>query len=219
MNPIEPFWQEAVVSAIEGVVAVGFLGFAAEVVTRRAQRRREENQVKLELVNQMTEAANALYLATQRHWRAVRHNPAANEPTASSRVAVEEQYQKTRTVGFVIEKRLEILFENQEARKNWHAAMDLLTITHYQVIGKEGRANLLLLKQNAGGQHSMLTYEILKEINLDPPRRRKRLLDAYRERLDNALNAVLTARLRPIHKIPRGTVVAEHPDPELYPET
>jgi hypothetical protein len=51
MNPIEPFWQEAVVSAIEGVVAVGVLGVAAEIVTRRAQRRREENQVKLDLVN------------------------------------------------------------------------------------------------------------------------------------------------------------------------
>jgi hypothetical protein len=166
----------------------------------------------------MTETANALYLATQRHWRARRESEAANEPTASSRVAVEEQYQKTRNAGFVIEKRLQILFADGEARKKWHAAMDLLTIVHYQVIGTNKEAKDQLLKINAGLEHSLVTFEELQKANQNGAKKRKILLDHYRAWLDDAISAVLKEHLRPIHKISQGAVIAEHPDPELYPE-
>jgi hypothetical protein len=58
MSQVEPFWQKTILEAIGSLVGVVvgtlFIGMFAAHITQRTQRRREEYQLREQLVTQMT---------------------------------------------------------------------------------------------------------------------------------------------------------------------
>jgi hypothetical protein len=193
---MEPFWQKAILQAIGPLVGalVGTLviGMFAARITRRAQQRLAANQLREQLVTQMTEVASALYLQTQRHWRAKRRRLTDAE-LERSRAELDEQYHRTRVAGEVLESRLRILFGaatrrgSDEPRRLWHGVMDLLTVRYFDLIEE---ATDSLRQQNAGPQHSGLSAQELRDMGA--------VLRAYRVRLYAAIHAVLRNPIVPV---------------------
>ncbi|HLW70720.1 MAG TPA: hypothetical protein VKS22_08880 [Candidatus Binataceae bacterium] len=210
---MEPFWQKAIIALFETSFALVIAGFFAAWITSRAQRHRDASERREQLGLQMVEVANALYLQTQRHWRnrGPQWDPAPNQATAASRIALEEQYLKTRVAGEVTEDRLRTLFRSDTVWRHWHAVTDLLTVRYFQVIGDNGKASNGLLVQNAGPDHSGLTVEELAN-----PRA---LLTAYRKRLRAASRAVFEEPIetRALNPGVHGRAHVEH-EPLLGPE-
>ena len=82
----------------------------------------------------MTKVASALYMETQRYWRAKRgHLP--DSDLARLRADLDKQYLRTRVAGEVLETRPGMLFGSgtphgsDEPRRQWHAVMDLVQPT------------------------------------------------------------------------------------------
>jgi hypothetical protein len=89
------------VTVLLGTLLVGFL---ANWLTRRAQDRREDRELRERLIAQVTEAPTALYLATQRYWRAQQKFP--DDQLGEQRKALDDQYHQSRVDGQVLEGRL-----------------------------------------------------------------------------------------------------------------
>jgi len=188
MTPDQPFWQsillEAVGPLVTVIVGTVIVGSIAELITRRAQERREDYQTRMRLIDRMTETASALYLATQRFWRARDREKVGDERLKLMRIEMDAQYQATRVAGEVLERQLRILFSTDRPRLLWHSTTDLLTVRYFQLIEL---ATQNLLKKNAGPEHSFLRIEELA----NP----EKVLDAYRVRIDEATRAVLETPL------------------------
>ncbi len=180
----DPFWERAAVAAISPLVAaiVGTLGiglFAARI-TERAQQRRQDRGLREQIIIEMTQTASAIYLESQRYWRATKREDAPPERIAALRMSLDERYHSARVAGEALEMRLRIYFATDKPRRLWHATMDLLTVRYFQVIDL---ATDSLLCANAGPEHSGLTVEELRNPQL--------VLDTYRTRLREATLAVL----------------------------
>ncbi len=188
MTPDQPFWQSILLEAVGPLVTIlvgtVIVGSIAELITRRAQERREDYQTRMRLIDRMTETASALYLATQRYWRGRDREQADQARMTGLRLEMDAQYQATRVEGEVLERQLLILFSTAEPRLLWHSTMDLLTVRYFQLIKL---ATDELLKRNAGPEHSFLAVEELK----NP----QKVLDAYGARIDEATRAVLATPL------------------------
>ena len=78
------FWEKLLLQSVgplvTAVVGTLIIGLFVAWITRKAQERRAdyqlreeriraENQLRLQLIGQMTEAASSLYMATQHFWR------------------------------------------------------------------------------------------------------------------------------------------------------
>lgn len=180
----DPFWQRAIIAAISPLVAaiVGTLGIGllATRITERAQRRRQDRDLREQILVEMTQTASAIYFETQLYWRAVKREAAAAERIAVMRTRLDERYHAARCGGEALEMRLRVYFASDEPRRLWHATMDLLTVRYFQVIDLATDA---LLGANAGAEHSGLTVEQLRNPKL--------VLDTYRARLLEATRAVL----------------------------
>jgi len=186
------------VSAVLGTLIIGGL---IQLITSRAQskrskddreleQRREDNALRHELLSDMTEAASALYLATQTYYRAKTNQPPLpRDELAAARKALDEQYQKSRSRGEVLESRLAAYFETSKPEEDWHKVTDLLTVRYFQLID---RASEGLYQENAKGrggrEHSGLTA-----VELRNP---KEVLNAYRAALREATSAILGESLR-----------------------
>jgi hypothetical protein len=187
------------VTVILGTLIIGGL---IQLITTRAQnrrarddqkleQRRSDNALRHELLTDMTDAASALYLATQNYWRAKTSTPPLTQQELSdARNALDEQYHKSRTRGEILETRLSAYFEASEPQEIWHKVVDLLTVRYFQLIERDTDQ---LYRENAKGtdgqDHSGLTVDQLKQP--------KALLNAYREALKEAAEVVLTESLRP----------------------
>jgi hypothetical protein len=180
----DPFWQRAAIAAIGPLVAavIGTLGIGsiAAWITNRAQRRRQDHELREQIIIEMTQTATGLYLATQRYWRATKREAAPPERVAALREGLDEQYHSARVAGEALETRLRIYFATDTARRLWHATMDLLTVRYFQVIDL---ATDSLLGANAGDEHSGLPIGELRNPTA--------VLAAYRTRLVEATRAVL----------------------------
>jgi hypothetical protein len=179
-----PFWQSALLQTIGPAITLPFGTWAIAHITARAQRQREEQQLRHDLIVEMAETASSLYLATQRYWRARERENVTGEPLQALRTWLDEQYHEKRGRGEALEARLQVIFDCGEPRQHWHATMDLLTVRYFQLTDPNNVANF---ERNAGPKHSGLPLEDLKEAKL--------VLDSYRERLNAAVSSVRTEPL------------------------
>jgi hypothetical protein len=194
---MESFIEKIVVALIGPVLGTLIIGgFLAYIARRAAERRadaqwreqrlRAESRLRFELVSQMTESASALYMQTQHFWRKKDRETTPAEKLAALREELDQQYRDSRIVGEVLERKLEAYFPSTEPKARWHAAMDLLTVRYFQLIGL---GTLELLKANAGPEHSGLSIEQLKDSKL--------VLATYRERLAQAAQSVIIEPMQP----------------------
>jgi hypothetical protein len=184
---------------------------------QRLEQRRSDNNLRHELLSDMTEAASALYLATQRYWRAKRDKQEREsswrarrswwprrgkqalvvQEVSDARKALDDQYHKSRARGEILESRLSAYFASSEPQETWHKVMDLLTVRYFQVIGTDTEKLNRLYRDNEKGfngkEHSGLTMEQFRASEKDS----KVLLDAYRAALNEAAEVVRTESLRP----------------------
>jgi hypothetical protein len=196
------FWEkmllESVGPLVTAVVGTLIIGVFVAWITRKAQERRADNQLKeeriraqnqlrLKLIGQMTESASRLYMATQNFWRKKEVEKVGNDELAKHREELDQQYRASRVVGEVIERRLEAYFLSNDPKALWHATMDLLTVRYFHLIGL---ANENLLERNAGAEHTGLSVEQLRDQGL--------VLKTYREKLITGAQAVLQRPIRPL---------------------
>lgn len=198
---MDSFWEQLILESVGPLVAavVGTLiiGTFVNWITRKAQERRADNQVRderiraqnqlrLQLIGEMTETASTLYIATQNFWRKKDVEGIGADELAKHRGKLDEEYRASRVRGEVIERRLEAYFSSTDVKALWHAAMDLLTVRYFYLIGLGTEK---LLKANAGEMHTGLSVEQLID--------QEKVLKAYHEKLNAAAQAVLQGSIRP----------------------
>src|SRR5688572_19660263 len=167
------FWErllfQSVGPLVSAVVGTLIIGTFVAWITRKAQERRAdnqlreertraENQLRLQLIGQMTEAASSLYMATQHFWRKKDVEKVGNDELEQHRKELDQQYRASRVLGEVIERRLEAYFLSGDPKALWHATMDLLTVRYFHLIGLTTDN---LLRANAGEEHTGLSVEQL----------------------------------------------------------
>ena len=183
------------VGAIFGTLIIGL--FVARI-TRNAQERRAdsqlreertraENQLRIQLIGQMTEAASSLYMATQHFWRKKDVERDADTELPEQRKELDQQYRASRILGEVIERQLEAYFLSSDPKTLWHATMDLLTVRYFHLVGLTTDN---LLRANAGKDHADLSVDELRDQSL--------VLSTYRQKLTTSVQAVLKEAIRPI---------------------
>lgn len=184
-----PFWQQLVINAIGPLVTVigGSLivGLLVASVTRQAQERREQHKLRGDLVREMTESATMLHLAVGRYFRAQERDLVKAEDLAQRRDGLDDQYDTSRTRAKVLENRLRAYFATDEPRHHWHAVIDLLTVRYYRIRALDTPK---ILRDNAGPQHSGLSFDDLQNPDL--------VRESYNERLAAAVQSVLAVPLR-----------------------
>jgi hypothetical protein len=198
---MENFWDkmllESVGPLVTAVVGTLIIGTFVERITRKAQERRADNQLRderiraqnelrLQLIGEMTETASALYMATQNFWRKKDIEKTDASELAKHRLELEQQYRASRITGEVIERRLEAYFSSTDPIRLWHAAMDLLTVRYFYLLGL---ATEELMRRNAGEEHTGLSVEQLSDQQL--------VLNTYRAKLKAGAQAVLQGSIRP----------------------
>jgi len=196
------FWEKLLLQSVGPLVSavVGTLIIWTFVawITRKAQERRAENQLReertraenqlrVQLVGQMTDAASSLYMATQHFWRKKNVEGIGGDELSLQRKELDQQYRSSRVLGEVIERQLEAYFLSGEPKVLWHATMDLLTIRYFHLIGLTTDN---LLQANAGEEHTGLSVEQLRD--------QRRILKTYREKLIASAQAVLKGAIRPL---------------------
>lgn len=195
-----PFWQQLLIATLGPAAATLFGGLWAQLIVARVQNRRRRAEVaahdrkreydtKMQLIQEMSQAADGLYFALQLYSRRTiqaKQTP-TDEAKAALRSELDGQYRISGVAGAALETRLKLLFASAEPWKYWHAARDILTVRYFQLIGL---ADDVLLAANArdkgdGEWHSGLTKEELATMEA------RALLDTYRERLTRAVQEVL----------------------------
>lgn len=180
------------------IVGTLFISLFVSRVTRQAQerrtdsqlleqQRRSENQLRVQLVDQMTEAASRLYMASQHYWRKRYVEQVGQQELTRFRDDLDQAYRASSVTGEVIQRRLEVYFVTVDARDRWHATMDLLTVRYFTLIDL---ATDRLLGENAGMEHSGLTVQQLRD--------QKLVLNTYRERISSVVRLVTESQLRPL---------------------
>jgi hypothetical protein len=199
---VENFWEklllQSVGSLLTAVVGTLIIGLVVASITRKAQERRAdsqlreertraENQLRLQLIGQMTEAASSLYMATQHFWRKKDVEKVGNDELEQHRKELDQQYRASRVLGEAIERRLEAYFLSSDPKVLWHATMDLLLVRYFHLIGLTTNN---LLRLNAGEGHTGLSVEQLTN--------QKLVLKTYREKVITSAQAVLKGPIRPL---------------------
>jgi hypothetical protein len=198
MDFLEKLLLQSVGPLVTAVIGTLIIGTFVARITRKAQERRADNQLqeervraqnqlRLQLIDQMTEAASSLYIETQNFWRKKDVEKVGSDELAQHRKELDQQYRASRVVGEVIERRLEAYFLSNDPKALWHAAMDLLTVRYFHLIGL---ATDNLLERNAGKEHTGLSVEQLRDQRL--------VLNTYREKLITGAQAVLQGPIRPL---------------------
>lgn len=182
-----PFEQVLIIQAVGPLITVllgtMIVGPVVAWITASSQRRREDHQLREGLIVSMTEIASAMYLATQRYWRARDRQKLRGQKLIDMEEWLGEQYHLNRIRGEALEVRLRTIFRSDAARRHWHATMDLLTARYFQLTDPDNPVNF---EANAGPDHSGLSAAELRV-----PRT---VLEAYRKRLDEAIGAVRSER-------------------------
>jgi len=169
-----PFWQLALLQTIGPAITVLFGTWAIARITAHAQRRREEQQLRHDLIVEMSETASSLYLATQRFRRA-QDESSEKDQLQTLRGWLAEQYHEKRAHGDAVEQRIRVNFPPDGPERHWHATMDLLTILYFQLMGYSSPGTYA---RNAGREHSGLTVSEMEDLQT--------VRDHYRQRLAGA---------------------------------
>lgn len=144
-----------------------------------AQDRLRDHETKMQLIQEMSVAAQGLYFALRLYFRAIKHAdpPPSEEARAALRRELDDQYRVSGVSGAAIETRLKLLFASEEPWKYWHAARDILTVRYFQLIERatDGLIAVNACDHRPGEWHSGLTKDQLKTWKEGP------LFDAYRE--------------------------------------
>jgi hypothetical protein len=180
----------AVTPILGGLIISGGIQMAAW----KAQKRREEHDLRHAFVMEMTEVANALYMSTQLYWRVNTGRDAARKGELPElRGQLDDQYLKTRTAGLVLESRLEAYFTSDQVRQRWHRTIDFLTVRYFQVLypdrGAERACRLArLYENNAKPSCTNVSEDELNKAQV--------VLQGFRQSLSEASILALTATLR-----------------------
>jgi hypothetical protein len=190
MSDPESFWHDLLLHSAGPALFSFIAALAALVIANRFQTQREANELRSQLIKEVTDAAATFYLQTQRFWRA-----RTEADLDARKKQFEDWYQDFRAKGEVLEAFLGVVFFSQLPRCKWHGVIDLLTVRYFQLIGL---ATDQLLRANATGakkvtdptpDHSGLTVDELRNPG--------QVLDAYRERLSEVISLVLALKLKP----------------------
>ena len=179
-----PLWQLVLLQAIGPMITVLFGTWAIARITARTRRRREEQQLRHDLIVEMAETASSLYLAAQRYSRVRDSDNLDADQLQALRTWLDERYRECRGRGKALLTRLEVIFGPGPVRSHWGATIDLLTARYFQLTDPNKIVNF---RGNAGEERSDLTVEALKNPKL--------VLGHYRQHLSEAVAAVRTEPL------------------------
>jgi hypothetical protein len=182
----DPSWEPIAV-AIIGPAAAAVFGFlAANLVTAKAQQRREAAEIRQRLASELADTANALYLELQAFWRAARTTPLKDrESSAELRDRLdklESVYTAARRRGQVLEQQLRIFFASEVPARSWHAVTDLLTVRYFLLWESDGQRRRSIREKNKGSNHSGLNEDQLNDPEL--------LLETYRSTLAQCVQSL-----------------------------
>jgi hypothetical protein len=140
------------------------------LVTTRAQQRRDEGEIREALASELTEVANSLYLSLQAFWRCARDVPLGERRTsdalAVARSELDKSYQSMRIRGKVLERRLQIYYADRQPARAWHAVTDLLSVRYFLLLEADAGRRRRIRKLNAGTNHSGLLEDQLNNPKL-----------------------------------------------------
>jgi hypothetical protein len=138
----------------------------------------------------MTLTANEPYFAILHYLRVKEDRLGEGLSLQTMAPILHEQYRKTRSMGHVLDSRLQAYFQAPEPHKLWHAAIDLLAVQYYTALEQ---ASHELLESNAGESHSRLSVGELQD--------RAVVVRAFRETLREATTSVLVAPLLSVNQM------------------
>lgn len=189
-------WEKWLIQSIgplvTAVVGTMLIGPFVAWLPRKAQDRRSQNQLRIQLIGQMTKVASSLYMATQNFWRNKEVEKVGNDELAKHREELDQQYRASRVMGEVIGYKLQAYFSFNDPKTrslseaHWHATMDSLTVRYFDLIEQ---ADEKLRDKNKGDKHTGLTVDELKSP--------EKVLDNYRDKLRTSVQAVLQEPMRP----------------------
>jgi hypothetical protein len=149
-------------------------------INQKAQDRRAYDDLRHELVEQMTAAAAAFYLQAQMYWRTLDGMLGGYIDLSEARSALDTQYSKSRVEGATLEARLTAYYRSDAPRLLWHQVSDLLEIYYFDLVGQ---ATDEVRQRLAGPRHTGLTADELKT--------RTVVVSAYHAALRGAAHAAL----------------------------
>src|SRR4051812_23959462 len=114
---LEKLILEAAGPLLTAIVGTLIIGVFVNWITEEAQNRRAasqltderiraQNQLRLELIDQMTDAASRLYIGTQEFWRKKNVEKVSDDELATYRKELDHDYRTSRIKGEIIERRL-----------------------------------------------------------------------------------------------------------------
>lgn len=184
-----PFWQQLVLNAVGPLISVivGSLivGVLVQWITRRAQNRREDRQLRDQLIGRVTETASLLHFEIQRYFRAKNRERRSRKELVALQQELEQAFLTCRREGTVLENRLLAYFASDEPRRLWHQVIDRLSVRYYFQIGA---LTPKLLAENVGSDHSGLEVEDLKDVDS--------VAKGFGEHLKRVTRAILDERFR-----------------------
>jgi hypothetical protein len=208
-----PFWDQVALNAVAPLVTAVFglllAGLVINLLTRALQDRRTANQLKYDLLSQITEVASTLF-----HYAGLYHRARA-EATANPTVGTGNiiknnkeldelrkefltQHATGRTQTDVLEARLAAYFEEPRVAIAWHAVRDCLTVRVYSAIGGPEKLLREVVRENSKGWEGRYHTGLAENELTDS----YKVWKAYDCHLKTTTKLILACPLRP-HKITR----------------
>jgi len=211
-----PFWNQVILSAIPPLVTAIFglllVGLAVNYLTRVLQDRRTTNQLKYDLLSQITEIASTIFHYAGMYRQARTTTDSAeytdtivrtDQELAELRKKLLEQYATGRAETDVLEARLGAYFDDPRIATAWHAVRDCLTVRYQFAIGGSEELLQEVCRQNSKGWDGRY-HTGLSAVELTD---RIRVWKAYDCHLKTTAKLVLACPLRP-HRINRKSSAA-----------
>jgi hypothetical protein len=205
------FWYQAAINAVGPVVSaiagVLLAGLVVNYITRAAQDRRAESQLRRELISEIIETASTLYHHITSYARAkadaadaaesAPDTPAAGEEPGELRKKLLEQYPASRAKGEVIQARLKVYFDEPRVGVAWHAVTDCLRVLYVNATLGPGKRREQV-HHSMGWEkkfHTGLSADVLADSY--------KVAEAYGCHLKATAEAVFVCPMRP-HRISGG---------------
>lgn len=162
--------DDIVVASVGPILTSALAFVVATLVTRKAQDRRANMELREELAAESTEIASSWYFALQTFRRTARDIPlkerSADQSLKATIERMDELYQQCKVRGQVLEHRLQIYFPSDDPSRAWHRVMDLLTVRYRLLTEWDPAKRRHICEVNAGKNHSGLNVEELQDPSL-----------------------------------------------------
>jgi hypothetical protein len=207
-----PFWDQVALNAVSPLVTAIFglllAGVVVNLLTRALQDRRTSNELKYDLLSQITEVASTLFHHAGLYHRAradarnssegAGHIVRSHEELDDLRKELLAQHAAGRTRTDILEARLGAYFDEPHVTIAWHAVRDCLTVRVYTAIG--GPENLLseVSRENAKGWEGRFHTGLSVTELADP----YKVWKAYDCHLKTTTKLIFACPLRP-HRLTR----------------